>query len=206
MNKNSKDSQKKPYVLKLYSTKKSKKKLKLKEKNKSFFNLLINLDAFIGDTYLKSHYSQNSFVFANRNNHTIYEASSSYLGLKLALQFLNKQKIKNLIFVGNPDSTSYRCKEMFANYGVQFFQSQSWVPGFISKNTGSIRRVLVIYDPFVNSGAKNEAFRCKLPSVGFLTPYANTDGLDYPVCLNFENCGSFYIALWKSFFFNKIKK
>lgn len=181
-------------------------KKSLKNKNQSFFNFLVKIDAFIGDTYLKSHYTHNSYVFAFRNNHIVYDAPSSYLGLKLALQFLNKQKMENLVFVGSPTSTDSKCKEIFASYQVKFFPSQSWIPGYISKNVKAMQNVLIIYDISVNSGAKSEGFHCNLPIVGFVNKYGNNDGLDYPICLNFDNCGLFYLSLWKSFFFSKIKK
>ena len=184
------------------------KKLKksLKNKNQSFFSFLVKVDAFIGDTYLKSHYTHNSHVFAFRNNHVVYDAPSSYLGLKLALQFLNKQKLESLVFVGCPTNTASKCKEIFASYKVRFFPSQMWIPGYISKDVKTMQNVLIIYDIFLNSGAKSEGFHCNLPIVGFVNKYGNNDGLDYSICLNFDNCGLFYHGLWKSFFFSKIKK
>lgn len=178
----------------------------LKIKDKSFFALILSIDAYIGDTYLKNHFTQNSFIFAYRNNQCVYELRSSYIGLKLALQFLNKQKTNNLIFVGNPRQKTQACRSLFSKLKVQFFASDSWIPGFISKNTSSIKKVLVIYDISTNSGAKNEAFRSKLPIVGFISKYANINGIDYPVCLNFENCGFYYLSLWKTFFLLRKKK
>lgn len=185
---------------------KKKKKKHLKNKNQSFFTFLVKVDAFIGDTYLKSHYTHNSHVYAFRNNHVVYDAPSSYLGLKYALQFLNKQKLENLIFVGSPTNTASKCKEIFASYKVRFFPSQLWIPGYISKDVKAMQNVLIIYDIFLNGRAKSEGFNCNLPIIGFVSKYGNNDGLDYSICLNFDNCGLFYIGLWKSFFFSKIKK
>lgn len=181
-------------------------KQNLRCENQSFFTQLVKIDAFIGDTYLRSHFTQNSFIFAHRNNHDVYQEGLSYLGLKLALQFLNRQNTKNLIFVGNPTHKAEACKNIFAKYKITYFSSGLWIPGYISRNTQSMKKVLVVYDLNSNKGAKSEAFHCNLPIVGFITRYADTDGLDYPVCLNFENCGAYYLALWKSFFLNIHKK
>lgn len=174
-------------------------------KNQSFFNALVKVDAFVGDTYLRSHFSQNSLIYASRNNQDIYDIHSSYNGLKRAMQFLNKQKLSSLIFVGNPDHRSEECKAVFARHKLKFFPSDQWIPGFISKNTQANRYTLVVYDTHTNAGSKNEALSSKLPIVGFLTKYGNVDGLDYPVCINFENCGNWYSALWNTFFLKKLK-
>jgi len=178
----------------------------LNYKNDSFFAALVKIDAFIGDTYLRSHFSQNSLTYASRNNKDIYEIQASYTGLKRALQFLRLQKNRSLIFVGNPGNRSEECKAVFARHNVKFFPSDQWVPGFISKNTNSNKHILVVYDINSNTGAKDEALASNLPIVGFITKYGNTDGLDYPVCLNFENCGSWYSALWNTFLMEKLKK
>jgi len=186
----------------IVQTKKLKKQNKnFNDKNKSFFSFLVKVDAFIGDTYLKNHYTHNPHIFAFRNNYAIYEHTSSYLGLKSALQFLNKQKVENLLFVGSPTNTGAKCKEIFAFYNVRFFPSQSWIPGYISKNSKAIKNVLIIYDIFLNSGAKSEGFHCKLPIVGFVNKYGNNNGLDYPVLLNFDNCGFFLLRFMEVFFF-----
>lgn len=169
-------------------------------KNQSFFAALVKIDAFVGDTYIRSHFSQNSLVYASRNDQNIYDMHSSYAGLKRALQFLGKQKVSSLIFVGNPEYRSEECKAVFTKHNIRFFSSDQWVPGFISRNTKANNCILVIYDIYSNVGAKNEALSSNLPIVGFLTKYGNTDGLDYPVCINFENCGNWYSALWNTFF------
>ena len=178
----------------------------LNYKNDSFFAALVKIDAFIGDTYIRSHFSQNSLIYASRNNRDIYEIQASYAGLKRALQFLRLQKNSSLIFVGNPENRSEECKAVFARHNVKFFPSDQWVPGFISKNTNSNKHILVVYDINSNTGAKDEALSSNLPIVGFITKYGNIDGLDYPVCLNFENCGSWYSAVWNTFLMEKLKK
>lgn len=171
----------------------------IKEKNKSFFFELLKLHAYYGDTSLRNHYSQDSFIIAYRNDYSLYNLHSSIINIKRALYFLQKQKNKSLIFVGNPKDAKTKCEILFQTKNIPFFPSSEWVPGFISKTHTSMSKVLIIYDLFTNHGAKSEALKANCPIVGFFTIHADVSGVDFPINLNFEHCGMWYYSLWKTF-------
>jgi ribosomal protein S2 len=179
-------------------------KKKLLEKNKSLFLDLLKIHAYYGDTYLRNHYTQNSFVYAYRNDYSLYNLHTSILHLKRAFHFLQKQKSKNLVFVGSPSSAQESISLLFHKLKITFFPSAEWPPGFISKKAYNQSKILIIYDIFTNQEAKSEAFKAAYPIVGFLSIHGDVNGVDFPISLSLENCGIWYYCLWKSYFQIKI--
>lgn len=170
------------------------------QKNKSLYQELLEINAFCGDTYLRNHYTQDSLIFAYRNNHSLYNLHTSIFGLKKALHFLRKQKKNTFIFVGSPYVAKDECVKLFRLKNIPFFPTYEWFPGYISKKARALTKVLIIYDISTNYDAKREAFNAKFPIVAFLSPYGDIGGVDYPISLNLEHCGIWYHSLWKSFF------
>jgi ribosomal protein S2 len=175
-------------------------KKNLLEKNKSLFLDLLKIHAYYGDTHLRNHYSQDSFVYAYRNDYSMYNLHGAILNLKRALHFMQKQKQDSFVFVGSPSLAKEKSSILFQRLKIPFFPSTEWVPGFISKKTYNTSKILIIYDIFTNHGAKCEAFKAGYPIVGFFTIHGDVSGIDFPINLNLENCGLWYYSLWKSYF------
>lgn len=173
------------------------------EKNKSLFLDLLKIHAYYGDTEFRNHSSQNSFVYAYRNEHSLYNLHSSILNLKRALHFMRKQDPSKFVFVGSPMNAKEKMSLLFQKLKIPFFASSEWVPGFISKKDYDTSKILVIYDIYANHGAKNEAFKAGYPIVGFFSIHADVNGIDYPINLNVEACDLWYYNLWKSYFQSK---
>lgn len=170
------------------------------EKNKSLFLEVLRLHMYYGDSHLRNHYSQNSFVQAYRNEYSMYNIHGALYNLKRALHFLQKQNKKNFVFVGSPKWDKEKMSLFFQKIEVPFFPSSEWVPGFISKKAYNSGKILIIYDVFTNHGAKSEAFHAAYPIVGFFTILGDVRGIDFPINLNIEHVGGWYYSLWKSFF------
>lgn len=175
-------------------------------KKDSLYNELIKINAFYGDTSLRNHFTQDSFVYAYRNDYSMYNIHASILSLKKALHFLRKQKTNTLVFAGSPKETKEECIELFNRKKIPFFPTSEWFPGYISKKAEAVHKVFVIYDIYANMGAKLEAFNARFPIVGFFTIHADLGGVDYPISLNLDHCGIWYHSLWKSFFLLKYSK
>jgi hypothetical protein len=173
------------------------------EKNKSLFTDLLRIHAYYGDTHYRNHSSQDSFVYAYRNNHSLYNPHLAIFNLKRALHFLKRQDPSKFVFVGSPMDAKEKMSLLFEKLKLPFFASAEWSPGFISKKDYDTSKILVIYDIHTNHEAKNEAFKAASPIVGFFSIHADVNGVDYPINLNLEGCGSWYYMLWKSFFQSK---
>jgi hypothetical protein len=176
------------------------KKKKLFMKNKSLFLDLIKIQAYYGDTPIRNHSSQDAFVYAYRNDYSLYNLHTSLANFKRALQFLQKQKPENLVFVGCPAACKEKTALLFQSLKIPFFPSSEWVPGFISKKAYNTSKVLILYDIFTNHGAKSEALKAGYPIVSFFSIHGNVNGIDFPINLNLDNSGLWYYNLWKTYF------
>lgn len=163
----------------------------------SFVKDLIVLGAFSGSKL--NHSSQEHLFLGYRNFIPFYDLQKSLELFVKCVRFLGKvrrNKKTRVVILGNPPFVEDEIQSSLRRRNLCFFSNNNWPPGFLSKNSKSQRTqnsILIVYKPGENSNAVNEALYCNIPVLGFASPSCDIGNLDYPVVLNLEKAGLWYL-------------
>jgi ribosomal protein S2 len=168
--------------------------------SQKFKNLLILINTFQGNTTTFLHSSQYPYLLGIKNYISFYNISRTSFLLINALNFLKlarRDKNNFFVVVGAPrnfigTNLSYILNKL---PNVKFFPSTRWKPGFLSKFPPIANIILILFNPTLHNDTLREGIYSKIPVVGFVTPFCNISGIDYPVLLNLKEQETWYLNL-----------